>query len=154
MAVFLKATRRTGFIRFIYLICSGNLCFLHWSNHTFCLVKTPVDTSDRMVCPLSFLSASSPFIFPPCHPSLSLPIPHSGHLPSFFDNPQLMYLTQVSALSLSSVMLGVSHHLAFLKLMYCLRHLVLAERTLRIQLNFPLSCCPLSDGDIFQAPLA
>lgn len=99
---------------FIYLICSGNLSFLHRSNHSLpppplfnqdpCCHQTlhpPVDTSDRKVYSCSFLSASSSFIFPPCHPSLSPPIPHSGHLPSFLDTPQLMHLTQGSTASLS-----------------------------------------------------
>lgn len=90
---------------FIYLICSGNLSFLHRSNHSLpplfnqdpCCHQTlhpPVDTSDRKVYSCSFLSASSSFIFPPYHPSLSPPIPHSGRLPSFLDTPQLMYLTR------------------------------------------------------------
>lgn len=97
---------------FIYLICSGNLSFLHRPNHSLphlfnqdpCCHQTlhlPVDTSDRKVYSCSFLSASSSFIFPPCHPSLSPPIPHSGHLPSFLDTPQLMYLTPGSTASLS-----------------------------------------------------
>lgn len=149
---------------FIYVICSRNLSFLHRSNHSFAL---PLFFNEDPCChqtlrwscwylwqeglfpllPVCFLS-----FYLPTLPSVSFSThPSLWTLPFFLDTSELMNVTHgvhcvalclPRFIFLPSVILTVSHHLAFLKLIYCLPYLVLSEWTWRIQLDFLLNLCP------------
>lgn len=135
------------------------------------LSKTPtvIKLSIPLLIPLTGRSILSPSCLLPLLLSSHLAI-HLFLLPSLtldiyphFSTPRNWCIWRRGPLRLSlclscfiflpSVILAVSHHLAFLKLIYCLCYLVLAEWTWRTQLNFLLNWCPLSAGDILMAPL-